>query len=69
MGRLIVSAQMTIDGVMDQIEGWFDVTRESEQFGVDQLRAADALLLGRETYQGLSSVWPTMSDPRDMPTS
>jgi dihydrofolate reductase len=64
MGRLIVSAQMTIDGVMDQIDGWFDDTLESERFGVDQLRAADALLLGRETYVGLSSVWPTMSDPQ-----
>jgi dihydrofolate reductase len=63
MGRLIVSAQMTIDGVMDQIDGWFDVTRESEKFGVDELRAADALLLGRETYEGLSAFWPTMSDP------
>ncbi len=64
-----MSAQMTIDGVMDQIDGWFDETLESERFGVDQLRAADALLLGRETYEGLSSVWPTMPDPRDVPTS
>jgi dihydrofolate reductase len=63
MGRLIVSAQMTIDGVMDQIEDWFDATRESELYGVDQLSAADALLLGRETYEGLSSFWPTASDP------
>jgi hypothetical protein len=29
MGRLIVSALMTIDGVMDQIDGWFDDTLES----------------------------------------
>jgi hypothetical protein len=49
MGRLIVSAQMTADAVMDHIEDWFDPTRESETYGLDQLRAADALLLGRET--------------------
>jgi hypothetical protein len=44
MGRLIVPVQMTINGVMDQIDGWFDVSLESEKFGVDELRAADALL-------------------------
>jgi dihydrofolate reductase len=64
VGRLIVSAQMTADGVMDQNDGWFDPTLESEQYGVDQLRAADALLLGRETYEFFSTVWPRMTgDP------
>ena len=48
MGRLIVSAQMTMDSVMDQLEGWFDLEGESEQHGVEELRAADALILGRE---------------------
>jgi len=43
MGRLIVSAQMTVDCVMDPIEEWFDATLE-EGDGVAQLRAADALI-------------------------
>jgi dihydrofolate reductase len=59
MGRLIVSAQMTTDSVMDQTEGWFDPKSESEQHGVEQLRAADALILGRETYEGLAAFWPS----------
>jgi dihydrofolate reductase len=58
MGRLIVSAQMTMDSVMDQNEGWFDADGESEQQGVEELRAAEALILGRETYEFLSSFWP-----------
>ena len=58
MGRLIVSAQMTMDSVMDHMEGWFDPEGESEEDGVEELRAADALILGRETYEGLAAYWP-----------
>lgn len=58
MGRLIVSAQMTMDAVLDQIEGWFDPGSESEIDGVEELRAADALVLGRETYEFFSGFWP-----------
>ena len=61
MGRLIVSAQMTMDSVMDQIEGWFDPESESERDGVDELRAADALVLGRETYEHFAAHWPTQT--------
>src|SRR4051812_43431355 len=61
MGRLIVSAQMTVDCVMDPMEEWFDATRE-EGDGVAQLRAADALILGRKTYEGLAEYWPKSDD-------
>ena len=63
MGRLIVSVQMTMDGVMDQLEGWFDEQGEVEQHGVEELRAADAVLLGRETYEQLSTFWPSAEGP------
>ena len=55
MGKLIVSAQMTMDSVMDQMVGWFDAELESEQDGIEQLRAADALILGRKTYEGFAA--------------
>lgn len=58
MGRLIVSAQMTMDAVIDQNEGWFDPNSESELAGMEELRAADVLVLGRGTYEFFSSFWP-----------
>ncbi len=63
MGRLIVSAQLTMDGVMDQLEGWFDPGDTSAPYGLEQLRAADALVLGRETYEFLSAYWPPADGP------
>jgi len=61
MGRLIVSANMTTDMVMDQLEGWFRPDLATSD-GLAQLSAADALLLGRETYEGLSDFWPKSDD-------
>jgi dihydrofolate reductase len=63
MGRLIVSAQVTVDGVMDQLEGWFHPDDESGEHGLEQLLAADALVLGRETYELLSEYWPPAEGP------
>ncbi len=41
MGKVIVSTQMTVDGVIDQTDGgWFMAEGEHEEHGFDQLRAA-----------------------------
>jgi dihydrofolate reductase len=61
MGRLIVSAHTTTDGVMDQIEGWFDEQGDLEAHGLEELRAADAVLLGRETYEQFYGFWSSES--------
>ncbi|MGZ4430374.1 MAG: dihydrofolate reductase family protein [Gaiellales bacterium] len=67
MGELIVSTQVTLDGVMDPIE-WFNRHGEhawhqaAGRASFAQLRAADALLLGRRTYEGLAGVWPDLTD-------
>jgi dihydrofolate reductase len=62
MGKLVVSTQMTVEGVIDQSDGWFMAEGEHEEHGFDQLFAADALLLGRKTYDGLAAVWPNITD-------
>ena len=35
---------------------------EAGQFEWGELRASDALLLGRKTYEGLAPAWPSMTD-------
>ena len=67
MGRLIITSQITLDGVMTVGE-WFNQRGEHDWHGsagqasLDQLLAADAFVLGRKNYEGLSAVWPTLSD-------
>ena len=57
MGRLIVSANMTTDMVIDPLEGWFQPNLGMAD-GLAQLIAADALILGRKTYKKLADFWP-----------
>ncbi len=64
MGKLIVSTAMALDGVIESTEGWFIHSGEHEDESANQLWLADAMLLGRKTYQGLSQVWPDMTDDR-----
>ena len=35
---------------------------DSQRASLDMWRAADAMLIGRKTYEGLSAVWPRMAD-------
>jgi dihydrofolate reductase len=60
--RVIVSIYVTLDGFVDEpglwsMPFWSD---EAGAFKARELAAADALLLGRITYEGFAAVWPTM---------
>jgi dihydrofolate reductase len=69
MRDLVVTENITLDGVIDASAGWFSVTDEP---GVDQsdlvaaLRAqseaADAVLFGRVTFEEMRGYWPQQTD-------
>jgi class 3 adenylate cyclase/dihydrofolate reductase len=74
MGRLVVSEFMTLDGVMeapgfeehrDGKNAWalHGATEDQQRFKVDELFDAEALLLGRVTYEIWATFWP--SAPKD----
>jgi dihydrofolate reductase len=70
MGRIVVTEFVSLDGVMEdpggaedfKYGGWtFEISRgdEGDQFKLDETLAADALLLGRVTYEGFAAAWPS----------
>src|SRR5579872_1888791 len=73
MGKIVVSQFITLDGVFGdpggsegtERGGWafrFNRGAEGDQFKVDELKAAGALLLGRVTYEGFAEAWPSRTD-------
>jgi dihydrofolate reductase len=73
MGKVVVSEFVTLDGVMEdpggsektERGGWafrFQRGPEGDRFKLDELIAADALLLGRRTYEGFAAAWPSIED-------
>jgi dihydrofolate reductase len=69
--KLVVSEFVTLDGVMEAPggeeghphTGWvFDfMSPEQEKYKLDEVMEAEALLLGRVTYEGFAGAWPQRS--------
>jgi dihydrofolate reductase len=73
MGRIIVTEFVSLDGVMEdpggagdfKHGGWsfaFSRGEEGDRFKLDETLGAEALLLGRVTYDGFADAWPTRED-------
>ena len=73
MRRIVVTEFVSLDGVMEDPGGaegtpdggWafkFERGPEGDKYKFDELMAADAMLLGRVTYQGFAQAWPSMTD-------
>ena len=72
MGSIVVSEFITLDGVFQDPGGTGEIERggwsfrssdtEGQQFKLNELAAAGALLLGRVTYLGFAAAWPSMHD-------
>jgi dihydrofolate reductase len=70
VGRIVVTEFVSLDGVMEdpggsegyKYGGWtFEYSRgdEGDKFKLDEALEADALLLGRVTYEGFADAWPS----------
>lgn len=64
MGKLVVTEFITLDGVIEEPRWSFEFNRgeEGDKFKGDELKAADAQLLGRVTYEGFARAWPSMAN-------
>jgi dihydrofolate reductase len=70
MGRVVVTEFVSVDGVMEdpggsedfEHGGWsfeFNRGEEGDKFKLDEALDAEALLLGRVTYEGFAEAWPS----------
>jgi dihydrofolate reductase len=71
MGKIAATEFVSLDGVMQapgggedyEHQGWtFEIDRgtEGDEFKLQEALAAEALLLGRTTYEGFAAAWPSM---------
>jgi dihydrofolate reductase len=70
MGKIVVSENVSLDGVIEDPTGaegssrggWFweiDRGEDGERFTLDKTLAAEALLLGRRSYGFFAATWPS----------
>src|SRR3954449_7454076 len=70
VGKVVVTEFVSLDGVIEdpggaedfEYGGWsFEFSRgdEGDKFKLDEARDAEALLLGRVTYEGFAEAWPS----------
>lgn len=64
MRELIVTENLTLDGVANEMDQWFSPFAGDDIAAVNRehMAAADAVLLGRVTYEEFKDFWPHQTD-------
>lgn len=73
MGRIVVTEFISLDGVVEAPGGedfkhrnWsfaFDRGEDGDRFKLDEALEAEALLIGRRTYESFAGAWPQYQGP------
>ena len=58
MGKLIATAQATLDGVIDPVGAWVQADGDHGDYSFERQARSGGLVLGRKTYEGLAGYWP-----------
>jgi dihydrofolate reductase len=64
MRRLVVTENITVDGIISPMDDWFDPADDDDELAAVNARhgaEADALVLGRVTYEEFAGYWPQQS--------
>jgi dihydrofolate reductase len=70
MRRIVVTQNITLDGVVDNEQSWFDVTADTEQgrelaeVTAEHAAASDGFLVGRVTFEEMRGFWPQQENDR-----
>jgi dihydrofolate reductase len=70
--KLVITENMTLDGSIEMLDPWFDPQLQDDDLLAESHRQdseADALLLGRQTFEDFRGYWPAQTDDRTGITS
>jgi dihydrofolate reductase len=65
MRKLVITENVTLDGSVEMLDDWFDPQLQDEDLLEESHRQdsqADALLVGRQTFEDFRGYWPKQTD-------